>query len=395
MTPDTLELCRRALHWAQERNYTGYDKHDALNSPLLRRLTAKSRKLRAASVYAVSRSPVNLRPLLGVRKGQNPKGLSLFARTCFNLYTLTGERRYLDEGLRLLDVLLPLSQREAHAGHCWGYDHPWENLRFYIPAYDPNCVVTCFVGTAFRHAFKLTNDERYASVHRSAADFLLHDLQRIDVGPDLRCCSYDTRSNWKVINVNALAAAYLAGVYARTNEAPLAEAAQKMMHWVVKQQTRYHAWYYTDPPNASRITHDNYHTRFVLDALREYLNVIEGVASEQAWRRGMAYYQANLFTPDGAPKWMHDQPHPHDIHGAAQGIITFSRSAMDAERMAFAQRILEWTLANLYEPNTGRFYYQRGRLWTKRFTFMRWSQAWMCYALSALASAERAAEIAR
>jgi hypothetical protein len=34
------------------------------------------------------------------------------------------------------------------------------------------------------------------------------------------------------------------------------------------------------------------------------------------------------------------------------------------------------------QPGDGRFYYRKGRYYTKRITLMRWCQAWMAYALA-------------
>ncbi|MFW6457465.1 MAG: hypothetical protein ACOC0A_04145, partial [Planctomycetota bacterium] len=51
----------------------------------------------------------------------------------------------------------------------------------------------------------------------------------------------------------------------------------------------------------------------------------------------------------------------------------------------WAGRVLEWTLENMWDDADSRFYYQKGRIWTKTFTLMRWCQAWMCYAMSVYA----------
>ena len=39
---------------------------------------------------------------------------------------------------------------------------------------------------------------------------------------------------------------------------------------------------------------------------------------------GLRFYRDRLFETDGAPRFMHDRKYPFDIHGAAQGIITFA-----------------------------------------------------------------------
>ena len=383
MNKEYVDICLRSLEWARRRNYTGYSKFDALNSPLLRTMSGNSRMLRSGMVFGMSRMPINIRPALLVGQGQNPKGLALFARAYFNMYQVLGDEGLKEEGLRLLDVLLGLSQRDKYSGHCWGYNHPWQNVAFYIPANEPNCVVTCAVGQAFLQGYELTNKPEYLEVCQSAASFILKDLRHIDVGPGKWCCSYDLHSDWKVVNVNALASAYLAQLYRHCGKSYYKAVAQAMMRWVIGQKTAYHAWYYTDPPDASRITHDNYHTGFILDSLQDYLAVIPEPEVATAWRNGLAFYKGKLFTPHHEPKWMYDRIWPHDIHGAAQGVITFARSC-HAERLnlEFARRILNWTLRNLYEPRASRFYYQQGKSWTKKYTLMRWCQGWGTYAIS-------------
>ena len=38
----------------------------------------------------------------------------------------------------LIDILLKISQKEHFSGHCWGYDHPWQNTAFFAKRYFPN-----------------------------------------------------------------------------------------------------------------------------------------------------------------------------------------------------------------------------------------------------------------
>ena len=378
-----LNICKKSLIWAKKRNFYGYSKFDALNSPLLYLIAKKSKFLRAAFVFGNSRMPVNIRPMLFVKKKQNPKGLALFARAYLNLFDLTKSEEFKNNAVELLDDLLEISHQNKFSGHCWGYEHPWQNSDFFIPPYEPNCVVTCAAAEAFLKAYKITNDEKYLKICDSIADFILNDLNQIDVGNDMLCCSYDLHSSWKVINVNAFASAFLAKLYSVSPKEEYKIASQKMMRWVISQKTDYHAWFYTDPPEASRITHDNYHTGFVLDSILEYYNVFNDEDILNHYKNGLVYYKTNLFTPDYAPKWMYNKKFPHDIHGAAQGIITFSKAAVfDLENLKYADNILNWALNNLYCKRNSRFMYQHRKFWKKKFTLMRWSQAWMGFALS-------------
>ena len=78
---------------------------------------------------------------------------------------------------------------------------------------------------------------------------------------------------------------------------------------------------------------------------------------------------------------MSDKDFPHDIHGAAQGIITFSRHLDKFPDLSI--RIANWSIENMYNTD-GRFYYQQNKLFKKRFTLLRWCNGWMALALSRL-----------
>jgi hypothetical protein len=103
---------------------------------------------------------------------------------------------------------------------------------------------------------------------------------------------------------------------------------------------------------------------------------------DENYDRGVAFYARHLFNPDGSPRWMSEQDFPHDIHGAAQGILTFSQARNLAAYPGLATKIMEWALVRMYHP-VGRFYYQENRLFIKKYTFIRWCNAWMCRAMAA------------
>jgi hypothetical protein len=102
------------------------------------------------------------------------------------------------------------------------------------------------------------------------------------------------------------------------------------------------------------------------------------------YQRGIEFYAQQLFLDDGTPKFLYNRMYPIDIHGAAQGIISFSQGArLYPEYQAKAIKIAQWAEENMMGKDGG-FYYQRLRYLTKRFSLMRWAQGWMCLALSTL-----------
>lgn len=374
----------QALQWARTRNYVGYSKFDALNSPLLRRLAGEHFYLRAGFTYVISRAPVNLRPLLGVRKGENPKALALFAAACLNLYDVTGERIWREEADSLLARLLRYSQHEAYSGHCWGYDHPWQNTKFFAEAYAPNTNVTVTVGEAFLAAYLRAEKKAYRDICLSIAGFLLDEVNRIEVGRGRCCMAYVPRNQWRVVNISAMTAGFLAKVGRRAGEDALLEQARSTARWVVDQQTAQGAWFYADPPGESHVRHDNYHTGITLLGLLDYYRATGDSDALQACQKGLGFYREKLFTRTGEPKWRSDRKYPLDICGAAFGVRTFSEAAsLTPEYWDLATRVADWAVTEMLAPE-GRFHYQSMRCFKKRYTLMRWCQGFMCHALSIL-----------
>ncbi len=101
-----LDVLDRVLQTARSANYEGYSKHDGLNSPVLAFLAGSSRLTRLGAIQVVTRSPVDIRPLVGVRKARNAKGLSLFARALLARHRMTGSADDAAEARGLLDWLI-------------------------------------------------------------------------------------------------------------------------------------------------------------------------------------------------------------------------------------------------------------------------------------------------
>ena len=382
-----LAACLKALKWAEERNYTGYSKFDALNSPLLRWSAGERRLMRGGFIYLVSRAPLNLRPLLGVEKRQNPNGLALFASTYFGLHRIMGDPQYLEKGLALLESLLEISQQSRYAGHCWGYCHDWQSYDFFIPRYAPNTVVTVFVAQAFLDAYRITGDQEFLAVADSSTHFLRENLNVTLASGEMKAYSYTPFDDSTTVNTNALIAGLFASVYGETREQALADETTRLANFLLDRQTDSGAWFHGDPPGASRRKIDNYHIAFILEPLRLVNRALGDGRVKDAYDRGLSFYNENLFLDNGAPKFESHHTNPHDIIGCSQGIVTFSHAATaDHSWLARAERIADWTLENMWDPK-GRFYFQKTGVFVKRYTLMRWCQAWMCYALLELARA--------
>jgi len=379
---DIGKVLESALSWAQQQAYLEYTKHDALNSPAIRALFGGTKFTRLLAIQAVMRFPINIRPLLLVRRSINPKGLALFARALFDYAKVSGDASHSAEALRLCDWLIEVRD----GGKGWGYHYAWQDLGFYAPSRTPNAVVTSFVCEALMDAYVHTGSERYAFAVRDAIGFFENDLPRLKETKEELCVGYmPMPMSMRVMDVSVLIGAAMARYVSLTGHSDCAVTAERLVTYVVRRQTEYGAWFYTDPSGGSPIRHDNYHTGFILDALNSYMHYSNSDQFKRSYDAGLAFYAKQLFNADGAPRWMSDRDYPHDIHGSAQGIITFARH--EQEFPGLARKIASWAIENLYSGQ-GYFYYQQRRYYTTHFTFLRWCNAWMARALATLLRAE-------
>ena len=72
----------------------------------------------------------------------------------------------------------------------------------------------------------------------------------------------------------------------------------------------------------------------------------------------------------------------------AQSLLSSSVAELDKNALRLAQNVAAWTIRNLRDSR-GFFYYQRRRFYTVRKPYMRWTQAWMLYALARLLEATK------
>lgn len=385
-----LDVGRR-LDWC------GHSKHDALNAPWLERLAGESRLVRLAATQAIMRAPLNLRGLLGVPRTRNPKGVALFARALLARFRVLGEETAASEAKALIDWLLQHSNAEFD-GLSWGYPYPWQDVGFFAPRGFPNRIVTANVTDALLDAWETLGHEPYLDAAGEAARFLLESPRTLFETENARCVSYvpSASVSWIVMDVSALSGAAVARYASLRGDQAMVAESGRLVRYVAMKQTKEGAWYYTDPPDDSHITHDNYHTGIILDAILAYGKATGSREFVETYGRGLAFYRQRLFEADGAPRFMSDRRYPYDIHGAAQGILTFSRAHQhlrsgtqreaqgDVEvhgAIDMADSVLRWTIANLFDPDTGWFDYQKTRFFRKRIRLLRWCQAWMAHAL--------------
>jgi hypothetical protein len=363
------------MAYVEAADYAGYDPYDALNSPLIQRLGARNKWVRIGATHLVRRSPVNLRPLLGIRKGHNPKAIGLFLWGYAKLYALTKERRYLERVDYLLNMLEQL-RSQGYSGHCWGYNFDWQSWTFRRPKGTPTIVNTSFIGHALLDCHELTGRQKALDLAIPIKDFILGDLHRTKLDSTF-CFSYTPVDTEAVHNANFLGASILARLTCYCRDDRLIPVVIASLGYSMRHQRDDGSWFYADTSIQSWI--DSFHTGFNLQAIRYILDT--GLASPYlaAYRKGVRYYATHFFLEDGTPKYYCDRTYPIDIHSSAQAICFFAHEGMEYKDLT--NRIAAWMLQQMYNGG-GSFCFRKGRLLTNRIPYMRWSQAWAFHALT-------------
>jgi uncharacterized protein YyaL (SSP411 family) len=274
---------------------------------------------------------------------------------------------------------------DRYSGACWGYNFDWQSRNFFAERGTPTIVPTAFAARALIDAAQALQDLRdvYLQTARSVCDFILKDLPRTVDNETELCFSYAPNSDTRIFNASLLAAEVLASVGRFSGEHDLCDAAERATRYVVNNQREDGSWLYGTDPKQSWV--DNFHTAYVLFSLKRIINMSSfGSEFQPALQRGYEYWKNNFFLAEGWPKYYHDDPYPADAHAAASAIVTFLECReLDRDASKLAQRVASWTIQNLRDRR-GFFYYQRRRFYTVRKPYMRWTQAWMLYALARL-----------
>ncbi|OFX56503.1 MAG: hypothetical protein A2046_14160 [Bacteroidetes bacterium GWA2_30_7] len=121
-----IKILKETLSSARLKNYAGYSKFDALNSPFIRFISFNNSWLRFAWTQFIKISPINFRPFFRVKTSRNPKGIALFTRSYLFLYEKTNNTEYFKEAETLLNWLI--ENKSANQKYfSWGYNYAWQN----------------------------------------------------------------------------------------------------------------------------------------------------------------------------------------------------------------------------------------------------------------------------
>ncbi|HEX4038302.1 MAG TPA: hypothetical protein VHX37_09610 [Acidobacteriaceae bacterium] len=371
----------RLVHWLRANDYQGYDTFDGLNARWVRPLTFETRLGRTILQQGIRRFPMNLRPLLGVRKGYSSKGMGFLARGFIRLHSATQAPEWAEEAERALEWLMA-HPSPGYSGACWGNHFDYQSRGFYLPRGMPTVVWTSLIGHAFLDAWDHFGREQYLQMAVSACTSVLRDLTRIPDGTGT-CISYIPGLDCQVHNANTLGGSLLARTWLHTGTEEYREVARQALAYTAQYQRPDGSWWYGEREDMHWV--DNFHTAYVLDCFRYYAAATRDDSFGETMERGYRYWKETFFLPDGTPKYYDRKVLPLDIQCCSQAIDTLVLfSERDPESLALAGKVTLWTLRNM-QGGDGHFYYRRYNPWlVNKTATLHWGQATMLSALAGL-----------
>ena len=380
MQSQIQESLNRLKHFCESAEYKGWDPYDGLNSRVFQYIPAlrESKLARLLWIQLFKKNPVNLRRLLLVDQGYNPKGLALFLQGYCSIYRNIPDEETLQKINWFASKLIEMKS-VGYSGACWGYNFDWQARAFYQPKNSPTIVASTYIGYALFDAYEITRNDIYRNHALEIADFIINDLNRTYDQDEDFAFSYSPYDKTQVFNASLLGSRMLSRIYHYKQDKNLLTLARKSVAFCCKHQNSDGSWFYGTLPFHRWI--DNFHTGFNLECIAEYQRYSQDYSFAENLRIGTQYYLDTFFTYEGLPKYYNNSIYPIDVHSTSQLIITLDRLNMLEERIELVNRVLTWTIDRM-QSDKGFFYYQKNKYYTVKIPYMRWSQAWMFYALT-------------
>ena len=370
----------RVSQWVESHGYKGYEPFDGLSS-WPRPLTFGNLFAERLLQQLVRQSPVNLRPILGVRMQDSTKGRGYMASGYLVLHRLTGQKDYLDKAVACLDWL-DKHKAPKFARHSWSNCFDFSSRGGKYTKEDPIIVWTSLIGQAYVEAYELTGEKRWLNIADSACQWIV-DLprERTDRGD---CLSYLSFVQESIHNANMLGAALLARTAQHTRNPDYLNIARSAMEYSCTRQLPNGAWWYAEPASYQWI--DNFHTGYNLDSLKHYIDSTGDETWAKNLRQGLQFYKGNFFMPDGCPKYYHNRRYPVDSQCAGQSLETLALfSEEDPSCLELGLKVAHWTIENMQDPD-GHFYYRIYPFCEAKTPMLHWAQATIFKGLALLLS---------
>lgn len=364
-----------------KNNYKGYEFDDILDSKIVRLLTLNNNYLKRVAIQIGSRSIINLRKILGVKKLESSKAMGFFIQGYLKYWQVTNNHKYLKCAENLLEKLSN-NYCNKYSGYSWGNAFDFVSRGGFFPKGLPTIVWSSHIQKAFYMADKITSKKKHKDIIIGVARFISENLVEYQ-DKDGICFSYAPRRTNLVHNSNLLGAVALLRAWEYTSNNSFYDLAKSSIQWSLKYMNDNGSWYYGVGEKYKWI--DNFHTGYVLDCLIEIQNIIgDNLIPDEIINKTYDFWIDNFFIEDGTPCYYHDKTFPIDIQCCSQAIESLAKySIRDNNAIYNSFLVAIWIINNMRKKN-GSFRFRIGKFWKNNLESIHWGQSTMLSAIGNL-----------
>lgn len=369
MKDSIKESINKVEKWVEDHDYKAYEPFDGLSS-VFRPLTFGNLLLDRLLLQLIRQSPINLRPLMGVKPLESTKGRGYMAWGYLAMLKITGDDHYKSKAISCLDWLME-HKAPGYKNYSWANHFAFAGRGGIYMEHEPIIVWTSLIGQAFLDGYEILKEEKYLDVAKSVCQWVMEvPREETDSGT---CLSYLAYTQSSIHNSNMLGAAMLARTAKYTDNNEYLKVAKEAMVYSCSRQLPDGAWYYGAAENNRWI--DNFHTGYNLDSLKCYIDTTGDNSFNDNLSSGFKYFKDNFFEESGRPKYYHNRTYPVDSQCASQAIETLANfSEYDESSLELGLKVAKWWIDNM-QDKSGYFYYRQYPLIKAKTPMLHWAQA--------------------
>ncbi len=375
-----LDAFERLHKYCEKNNFKGYELDDYLASPIVRFFTFNNLFLMRVAIQIGKHLPINLRPLLFIKKTDSYKARAFFIEGALNMYELTGDNKWKEQIIQNL-LFLKNNYNKNYKGYGWGNHFDFASRGGFFPKFIPTIVWTSKVADAAFRVYKVISEfsDICKEIVIQASNFIVYELERIEDDTGF-CFAYAPGLLNPIHNSNLLGAAtVMKAIHIEPGSHDI-NIVKKSLSWSLSKMNPDGSWYYGETKKYKWI--DNFHTAYILDSLIDIYEIDATILDFMFIEKTYNYWINNFFTDKGQCKYYNNKLYPIDIQSVAQAIETLSKmTKYFTTAKVILEKILLYSIKNLQNKD-GSFAYQIRKFWINRIPYIHWGQSTMYAALT-------------
>jgi hypothetical protein len=367
------EDVKKCIKYLEKTNYKSYDVFDTLNSPFLDYLLKDKILLRRIAIQLNAKSPINFRPLLGVKRVVHTKTISDLLSIYSLLFKNTGKEEYVLKANEMFELLWE-RRIQIEEGFGWGLNFPYTTRFTNAEKKTPNLYNTINATHSILDYFETFHSIEIKEIISGVLLFVFNHLGIVDEDETTSWLRYyPQQSGMPTPNVNASSASLFVRINSLIQNTIDRDLISKLLNFVKKSQNGDGSWYYTTNPSGEWI--DGFHTGFILESLALIKAIDSSYDASDALEKGSNYFLTYLIDSNNIPKYFNNSTYPIESQNCAQCIQTVAKLIIyvDQNLQHKLHDIISVVKNNLYDEK-GYFYHKKEKFYSCRHYYARWSQ---------------------